>query len=152
MQKWHRLTLQLCLHSCSVLWFTTNQRPTVSVVQTTWGYRRAVYIMMLEKDGLIDGKRRKECSLEDSWKVRHQSWPVMFLFLVDEDDFSKTYVQSVYCQLRSHDDCYIVCYGNLKEYELDWCQVKNRYNLLWIRNFISRKKLNKKGLNILTGW
>ena len=41
--------------------------------------RGAVYITKLEKVEMIDGEIHQECSLEDSWKTRKESWPVHFL-------------------------------------------------------------------------
>ena len=67
----------------------TNQRPTVYVNITRKAIGGTVHVLKPERVELIDGDIHQECSLEDSWKARHESWPVDIFVLNVKHDFSE---------------------------------------------------------------
>ena len=61
------------------LLFELSERPTVFDVNCIGYMEELSNIIDVEKDDLIDGELRQECSLNIARKSRIESWPVQFL-------------------------------------------------------------------------
>ena len=133
LQKWHWLKLRrACLSYCVVVhyYLTSHCRLSCNHHETIGG---TVLIMKLEKVDMIDEKHHQENSLEDSWKARHESWPVMFLSLPDWK----------WCLAHS--------FLRISPWKILGLMTNKKCCILhWIEKFTSGEKLNKIGLTILS--